>query len=437
MPRPLDPTLLARWTQHFGIRRPVRLLASDEISSPLAAGFWQPAVLVPDSLLSRLDDHLADHVVIHELAHLGRRDDWANLLGRLLESAFWFHPVARFILRRLEFERELACDDWVVAAAPSRRSYAASLTRLAEWRMDGASHTLAASMVGRGSQVGRRVRALLDPRRNAAVGISRGVLVLAVMAIGGLLLCAAQTPGLVAFADHQEADHQEVVAPVEAPPLPEPPAPPQAKSPRRAPTTPTPAPAPVPAPSPASPPAPPTPPQPAAPGFLAALTQAGYGNLDVDEIVELKVQGVTAEFIRQMNAAGSGKLTTRQLVEIRVHGVTPTYLAELKNAGISGYTLEQAKELKVHGVKPAEVAAIHALGFGPYDAGQVVELRIHGVREDFFRALKDHGFASLSLREIVEAKIHGVSAGNLREAQKYGQGKDIRRVIKLKQAGVL
>lgn len=483
--RPLDPALLTRWTQHFGIRRPVRLLSSDEIDSPLAAGFRQPAVLVPESLLSRLNDHLADHVVIHELAHLGRRDDWANLLGRLLEAAFWFHPVARFILRRLEFERELACDDWVVAAAPSRRSYASSLTRLAEWRMDGASHPLAASMVGRGSQVARRVRSLLDPRRNSAIRVFPGVFLFAVMAIGALLLGAAQTPGLVTFADDQEVAAappapQAPQSPVSQPPVSQPPAPPAPRSPAPgspaqgspAPRTPTPrtpptppspiavqAPAPVPLPTPgvapmpapfpvpvpspapvapsAGPPTPPQPPQPSAPGFLAALAQAGYGNLEVDEIVEMKVHGITPDFIRQMSAAGFGKLTSRQLVELRVHGVTPGYLAELQKAGIAAYTFEQAKELRIHGVRPAEVAAIHALGFGPYNAREVADLRIHGVREEFFRALKENGFANSSHHDILEARIHGVSADHLRQAKKYGQGKDLRRVIKLKQAGVL
>jgi beta-lactamase regulating signal transducer with metallopeptidase domain len=429
--RPLDPELLTRWTARFDIRRPVNLLTSEEIGSPLAAGYLHPSVLVPESLLSRLEGDLADHVLIHELAHLGRRDDWAKLAGRLLEAAVWFHPVARWILKRLEFERELACDDWV-AAVSSRRAYAASLTRLAELRVGKSQHALAASMVGQGSQVGRRVRSLLDPRRNAGLGISRGGFVLAVTVIAGLLVCGAQAPGFVVFASADAAvdswDGPEPPAPPRPPESPAAQAPPAPRAPSAAPSR-------VSLPAPPSPPSPPVPPSP--PGFLAALAQFGYQDLDVDQIVELKAQGVTASFMKEMNEAGFGKLTTRQLVDIRIHGVTPAYLAGLRNAGIPGFTLEQAKELKIHGVKAADIAAIHALGYGPYTVREVNEFAIHGVHEDYFRALKENGVSEFSARDIIEAKIHGVSAQNLRDAKQYGGPGNIRRVIKLKQAGVL
>ncbi len=442
--RPLDPAMLAGGLAICPVRRPVRLLASEEIGSPLAAGFWRPAVLVPEVLLGRLDREMADHVVSHELAHLARCDDWANLGGRLLAAVMWFHPVARWILKRLELERELACDDWAVSAT-SRRAYAASLTRLAELRMELPSHPLAATMVGRESQVGRRVRRLLDPRRNVALGVSRGVLLAAVMLVGGLVLGAAQAPSLVLLAEDSfdgppaapaAPPPQEALGAPETPGLPEDHVPPEPPLPPAPAALQVPAAPPAP-PAPAAAPTPPAPPTPSAPGLLAALAQAGYGDLSVERVIELKVQGVKPAYIREMNALGFGHLSTSQLVKLKTHGISPTYLVDLRNAGIRGYTIEQAVDLRLHNVRPDEVHVIHGLGFGPYTANEIRDFAVHGVREDFFVALKDSGFGNVAARDIVEAKVQGVSASDLKAAQKLGGTGDLRRVIKLKQAGVL
>jgi len=55
-----------------------------------------------------------------------------NMAGRLAASVVALHPLARWVLGRIERERELACDDWVVALTGSARPYAASLARLFE-----------------------------------------------------------------------------------------------------------------------------------------------------------------------------------------------------------------------------------------------------------------------------------------------------------------
>src|SRR5207244_2458980 len=114
------------------VRRPVRLLVSSDIPAPVAVGFLRPAVLLPESLLSELTPVELEHVLLHELAHLARRDDWTNLLTRLAWAVFALHPVAAFALRQIDRERELACDDWVVSATGAARPYAASLARVFE-----------------------------------------------------------------------------------------------------------------------------------------------------------------------------------------------------------------------------------------------------------------------------------------------------------------
>src|ERR1035441_5627023 len=70
------------WVATCGIQRPVRLLVSDRIASPMATGFSHPAVILPAALLAQFRKPELDHVLLHELAHVDRRDDWTNQIGR-------------------------------------------------------------------------------------------------------------------------------------------------------------------------------------------------------------------------------------------------------------------------------------------------------------------------------------------------------------------
>ena len=83
------------WILTCGIRRPVRLLISSRVPMPVAIGFRHPAVVLPEALLAHLTAAELDHVLLHELAHIARRDDWTNLLARLAWAILTLHPVAR------------------------------------------------------------------------------------------------------------------------------------------------------------------------------------------------------------------------------------------------------------------------------------------------------------------------------------------------------
>ena len=71
-------------------------------------------------------------MLLHELAHLRRWDDWTKLAQRLAEAIFFFHPAIYWIARNLNLEREVACDDWVVVHTGRTKPYALCLTRLVE-----------------------------------------------------------------------------------------------------------------------------------------------------------------------------------------------------------------------------------------------------------------------------------------------------------------
>jgi len=432
-----------------GIDRPVRLLVSSEIASPMAAGFLHPAVIVPASLLDEFTEPELDHVLLHELAHIARHDDWTNLAARVADAAFGLHPVAAWILKRIDREREIACDDWVVAMTGEARPYAASLTRLFELCSAQRRHMLATGMAERASHLGDRIEMLLRRGREFVPGASFSRVAAGAAVLLAFVLVGAQAPQWIAFA-------QERIAPV-PPEAPEPPRPVQPPAPRQAPR-PAKAPAVARAPQPPQPPQgvqpaqppqppqpvqapqPPQPPQPPRAGngsFLAALVAAGYGDLSVDEIIELRNSGVRPEFLREISQSGWGKLTAKQIAQLSSQGVSAEYLREMREAGIKDLTLQDAVTMSQHGVRPNFFKEVHALGFGPYTPKQAIEFTNSGVRPEIFRALKFYGFTNLEPRDIIELANNGVRESDLRAAKEYGPNLTLKQIIRLKQAGVI
>ncbi|MGA2324833.1 MAG: M56 family metallopeptidase [Bryobacteraceae bacterium] len=165
-PLPLDPSLNA------GQRR-VRLCASGEIGVPMAAGLFNPVILIPESLPSQLSQEELRQVLVHELAHIRRWDDWTNLAQKIAEAVFFFHPAVLWIARRLDLEREIACDDWVVSMTGAARPYAACLTRLVALGAFSRGPRLAPGAVARKRQVSHRIESLVRRQRSGSTRFSK------------------------------------------------------------------------------------------------------------------------------------------------------------------------------------------------------------------------------------------------------------------------
>ncbi len=193
------------WMLSCGIRRPARLLISKEVVSPMAIGFRHPAVILPATLLNQVAEPELDHVLLHELAHVARHDDWLNLAARTAGAVCALHPIAALVLRQIEREREIACDDWVVSMTGEARSYAASLARLFEICFVRRRLMLASGMAGRASHLGQRIEMLLRRSREFApnasitrVGVTSAILL-------GLAITGSQAPHWLVFAQDMPA----------------------------------------------------------------------------------------------------------------------------------------------------------------------------------------------------------------------------------------
>lgn len=102
-----------------------RCLVSAETRVPLACGLREPVVLLPAGGSWRADELRS--ILLHELAHLRRRDPLALAVGQVVRALYWFHPLVWLALRELKAESERACDDAVLREGERPSRYAETL----------------------------------------------------------------------------------------------------------------------------------------------------------------------------------------------------------------------------------------------------------------------------------------------------------------------
>lgn len=171
------------------------------VSSPVVVGILRPMILLPPSLICGLDPIQLVAILSHEMAHIRRYDLLFNLVQRVIESLFFFHPIVWWLGRRVSIERESCCDD-VAASYVGRLTYAEALVHmasicLANRRGHSQALTTLAADGGNSTNFGYRIRRLIDAQETPQIRITKRsfVFCLATMALmGASYLSFAQSP---------------------------------------------------------------------------------------------------------------------------------------------------------------------------------------------------------------------------------------------------
>jgi len=135
------------------------------------------------------------------LAHLRRWDDWTNLAQQVLKALLFFHPAVWWIENQLALEREMACDDAVLAETGNPRGYAQCLISMAEKSFLRRGLALAQAAVNRMRQTSLRVSQILDINRPSATRIWKPALYSVAAFFVLCLVSLSHAPELVAFQD--------------------------------------------------------------------------------------------------------------------------------------------------------------------------------------------------------------------------------------------
>jgi beta-lactamase regulating signal transducer with metallopeptidase domain len=157
--------LLERSSKQVGLRRKVTLLSARPRQMPMTFGMWRPCVVLPADAADWSSER-RQIVLLHELAHIARRDVPLQMVARCACAVYWYHPLAWWALRQMRVEREHACDDHVLRAGQMASDYAAELLEIARAHSHSPVLLNAALSMARPSQLEGRLLAVLDAHRS-------------------------------------------------------------------------------------------------------------------------------------------------------------------------------------------------------------------------------------------------------------------------------
>jgi beta-lactamase regulating signal transducer with metallopeptidase domain len=442
----------------MGLERVVRYCECERLEAPAVLGWFRPVVLLPIKALTGLNEEQIEAVIAHELAHIRRLDCFVNLLQIAAETLLFYHPAVWWVNQRIRAEREHCCDDEAIAVCGDAVNYARALTLMEEWRT-----TPALLMAANRSPLAERVLRLLGLNgstgrtRMAGLGVSFVCLAGALLAGNAFLGVAHASLGAGASAKQDHASDSVIVVRPEPAPTNE--SRPQAAKPSgRA-------------------------PQPAPKAqtdndktaqnssdekdkkesYLDAMQAAGFKNLNVDEIISMKVQGVTPAYVKQIHEMGfqpsadeiigmrvqgitpeyirdmqgiEAKLTLDQLIGMKVQGITPQYTQGLRELGLQPGP-DGLIGMKVQGITPEYIREMRATGLKP-DADELIGMKVQGITPEYVKSLQAAGFKDLTCDEVIGAKVQGITPEFIEKARKHGfQNLTLDKLIGLKHADIL
>jgi len=190
---PLGPGLESRlrcWNEVKAQGRKTRLMLSPATSAASVLGGGRPIIAVAPKLIERLSPDELDRIVIHEWAHVQRRDDLLSLAHAIVRASAGWHPAVWWLERRMLIEREIACDEMTVRLTGCPKRYAACLTTIAALPASSLQPMEAVGVLSTPALT-RRVVRILSRRRLASPAFSAAAAVVAVLVLGAFSITAA------------------------------------------------------------------------------------------------------------------------------------------------------------------------------------------------------------------------------------------------------
>jgi bla regulator protein blaR1 len=172
---------LRELAQKTGIKSTIIFLESELIKIPAVIGHLKPVLLVPAGLLCKLPTEQVEAILLHELAHIGRRDFLVNLLQSVVETFFFFNPAITWISSLIREEREACCDDLVIAHISQKTNYLQALVSFQE--LQPYPNASALALTGNKHYLLTRVKRMLTSENKKLNLMEKTVLILSIVGI--------------------------------------------------------------------------------------------------------------------------------------------------------------------------------------------------------------------------------------------------------------
>jgi len=417
------PALLAKCRElqaRLGLDRVIRFCECRWLEAPAVIGWFRPVVLLPVRALTGLTEDQIEAVIAHELAHIRRFDSFVNLFQVVVESLLFFHPAVWWLNKRVRIERENCCDDVALAACGNHLGYARALTTMEEWRA-----TPALSVAANSGPLAARISRILGLRHASetrTAGLGAGFVCFSAAIVAASLLWGVSHPAAAAriekalFTPVNQQLESAAPAPVSAP---KPSSKPNAHILVEADPLPQTAPAPQEQPSPKS-------------SYIDEMKSVGLDKLDIDQLISLKIQGVTADYVREIRAAGFNP-NIDELISMKIQGVTSQYIKSIRDSGYSPNG-DEIIGMKIQGVTPDYIKQIRDMGFKP-DLDDIIGMKIQGVSPEYIKQMRDLGF-NPDAEQIVGMKIQGVTPEYVKQIRDLGFKPDVDEIVGMRIQGV-
>lgn len=409
--------------RRMGLERVIRYCECLRLDAPAVLGWFRPVVLLPARALTGLSEEQIEAVIVHELAHIRRLDCFVNLFQIGVETLLFYHPAVWWVSQRIRAERENCCDDEAIAVCGHAVNYARALTLMEEWRT-----APSLMMAANRSPLSQRVVRLLGldgpAGRVRVAGLAVGFVCLAGALVAGNAFLGVAHAALGAGApakQDQASSSVIVVRPTDAP-----------ESARRS----------------------------NAQGqaskdkdkekdkskdqqkasdetnkkesYIDGMEAAGFKNLSADELISMKIQGVTPAYVKEIRELGL-QPSADEFVGMRVQGITPEYMREMRTID-ANLSVDELIGMKVQGVTPQYANDIRGLGL-KFDAENLIGMKVQGIAPDYVRGMQAIGLKP-DTDELIGMKVQGITPEYVRAMRATGLKPDVDSLIGMKVQGI-
>ena len=205
----------------LNIKKHIVLLESQLVKVPSVTGFFKPIILIPVGLLSNLPQDQIEAILLHELAHIRRKDYFINLIQSFAEIIFFFNPGVLWLSSLLKEERENCCDDIAVGITKSKSKFIHALVSFQEYNMK--QNELAMGFGGRKNQLLERAKRIIHDNNKSLNSIEKTFLSICFIIVAVFMIACSNTkstvanteilpPAAVPFDNTQPATEEELIA---------------------------------------------------------------------------------------------------------------------------------------------------------------------------------------------------------------------------------